>query len=257
MWHMLDSPSKKKWTDLYDAKVWMAKKLKSNVGPCYNEQVIVAESIKKVGTLILHSKVPLIAFLALTQLRIPPLRSVLGRGRWGNQRSIPNRAVRELHAIGLKQLTDLSIDRCTNLAHFQQVAEIKQDRRIGHSFTPKINPVVVTKCGIDIQSIFTRFVSQIEPIGELVHSNHSHQTHRRASIPHHRVIQFDQRCRTQPTEQDIHTLQKRHLARRFAVNLKSFDCRQCHMLHRISTYSKNQLTDHMTNGSVINYSVFP
>ena len=52
-----------------------------------------------------------------------------------------------------------------------------------------------------------------------------------------------------------HAHQKRRLARRSVVNLKSLDCHQCHFLHRIPSYSRDCLSGHMTNESLMLYSV--
>ena len=68
---------------------------------------------------------------------------------------------------------------------------------------------------------------------------------------------FDQRTERSPRNKNFHTRQKCRLARRSAVNLKSVDCRQSHLLHRISSYSQNYLSGLMTNESFIAYSVFP
>ena len=192
---------------------------------------------------------PLIAFLALTHLRIPRLLSVLGGGRCSNQGSIHSGATREPHSIGLKQLPDLSKELCANLASFQQVAEIEQGRRIGYSFTPEVNPAEVAECGDVIQGIFTRLISQVEPIGDQVHSKHPFQAHRR-------VARFDQRAERSTRNKHFHRRQKHSLARRAAVNLKSFDCCQRHFPHRFSAYSQNYLSDHMTNESFITYLAF-
>ena len=70
----------------------------------------------------------------------------------------------------------------------------------------------------------------------------------------------NQRAERSPRKKYFHTRQKRqkrHLASRSAVNLKSFDCCQCHFLHRIPSYSQDYLSDHMKNGSFITYLVFP
>jgi hypothetical protein len=126
---------------------------RSHTGAVYQSNLTIRSNM------YLHSKVPLIAFLVLTHLRIACLRSVLAGGICSNQRSIHNGAARELHSIGLKQFTNLSKERCANLMPFQQAAEIEQGCRIKYSFTPKVNLAVVTECGDVIQNFLTRLVS--------------------------------------------------------------------------------------------------
>ena len=163
----------------------------------------------------LHSKVPLIAFLALVHLWIPHLLSVLGGGRRSNQRSIHNGAARELHPIGLNQLTDLSKERCTNLAPFQQVAEIEQGHRIGYSFTPEVNLAEVPECWNVIQSFFKRLISQVEAIGNKVYSKHSLQVRRRTPIPDLRIMRYDQRAECSPRNKP--SMRARNAALRVAL----------------------------------------
>ena len=122
---------------------------------------------------------------------------------------------------------------------------------------PEVNPAEVAECGNVIQSVFTRLISQVELIGDQVHSKHSLQTRRRASIPHLRVMRFDQCAERSPRNKRFHPSQKRRLVRRTAVNLKPFNCCQCYFLHRIPFHSQNYLSDHMTNESFTTYSVFP
>ena len=79
--------------------------VRSHTGAVYQSNLTIHSNM------YLYSKVSLIAFLVLTHLRIARLLSVLAGGICSNQRSIHNGAARELHSVGLKQFTDLSIER--------------------------------------------------------------------------------------------------------------------------------------------------
>ncbi len=224
---------------------------RSNTGAVYQPSLTIQPNRRH------HSKVSLITFLALVHLRIMRLLSHFGGRRCSNQRSVLNRAARELHSIGLKKLPDLSKERCTNLAPMQQVAEIEQGRRIGYSLTPEVNPAEVTECQYVIQSVFTSVVSQVQSIGDGVHSKYPFQIHQRAFIPHLRVMRFDQRAERSPREKHFHTRQKRHLARCSTVNFKSFNYCQCHLFQRIIPCNQSYLKDDMTKKPFTTYSVFP
>jgi hypothetical protein len=58
----------------------------------------------------------------------------------------------DLHSVGLKQFTDLSKERCTNLAPFQQVTGIKHGRRIRYSFMPEVNPAEARNAGMSYKA---------------------------------------------------------------------------------------------------------
>ena len=72
-----------------------------------------------------------------------------------------------------------------------------------------------------------------------------------------RVVRFNQLAECNPRNKHFHMRQKRYLARRSVLNLKYFDYRQCYLLHRISSYSQDCISDHITNEPFITYSVFP
>ena len=97
-----------------------------------------------------------------------------------------------------------------------------------------------------VQGILTDHVTQVEPVGDVVHPQHPFQPHRRSSVARLRVMRLDQGAEFRLRHQPLHARQKLPLARRPAVFLKSSGRRQRQLLHRFIPCDQNSLSECMT-----------
>lgn len=206
-----------------------------------------------------HPEVPLVTLLDLMHLRITGLVLVLDRGRRGNQGGIHNRPIRELHPVRLQQLTDLGEHGSAQVVGFEQMPEVKQCPGIGDPLFSQVKAAELTEHGDIVEGIFTRFIGEVESVGNAVHAQHSFQPNRRPTIPRFGVMRFNQRTEFSPRHQSFHARQKLRLARRAAVLLKSRYC-QRRLLHPVSPCVNVSLSDTGSKNSftvIGTYSVFP
>jgi hypothetical protein len=81
-----------------------------------------------------------------------------------------------------EQRVDLGEDRFGKIVGFEQVAEGKQCRRIGHALAARVDARKRARGRTVIEGVFERFVSQGVPELQKVHPQHLLHSHRRAAL---------------------------------------------------------------------------